>query len=75
VCKFITYTHTHTPVSKSSGKDVSRALAKMSFEPDDINSRVLSDLTPEQLKVLDDWDEKFENKKKYPVVGTLPPYE
>lgn len=58
-----------------AGKDVSRALAKMSFEPEDINSRVLSDLTPEQNKVLNDWDEKFANKKLYPVVGTLPPYE
>jgi len=57
-----------------AGKDVSRALAKMSFEPSDIDSRDLSDLTPEQMKVLDDWADKFENKKLYPVVGTLPPY-
>lgn len=58
-----------------AGLDVSRALAKMSFEVDDINSRKLSDLTKEELKVLDDWAVKFETKKLYPVVGTLPPYE
>lgn len=56
-----------------AGKDVSRALAKMSFEPSDIASRDLSDLTPAQLKVLDDWLERFETRKLYPVVGTLPP--
>lgn len=57
-----------------AGKDASRALAKMSFKPEDVNSRDLSDLTQEQLKVLDDWAVKFETKRKYPVVGTLAPY-
>lgn len=57
-----------------AGKDASKALAKMSFAPEDLNSRDLSDLTAEQKKVLDDWADKFENKRKYPIVGTLKPY-
>jgi len=56
-----------------AGKDSSRALAKMSFDAADVGSRDLTDLTPEQLAVLADWASKFEHKKKYPVVGTLPP--
>jgi membrane-associated progesterone receptor component len=57
-----------------AGKDASRALAKMSFKPEDVNSRDLSDLTEEQLKVLSDWAAKFEFKRKYPIVGLLAPY-
>lgn len=37
-----------------AGIDASRALAKMSFDPNDVNSSDLSDLTEEQLKILDD---------------------
>eukprot|EP00602_Paraphysomonas_sp_CaronLab_P005371 CAMPEP_0185020740 /NCGR_PEP_ID=MMETSP1103-20130426/3385_1 /TAXON_ID=36769 /ORGANISM="Paraphysomonas bandaiensis, Strain Caron Lab Isolate" /LENGTH=357 /DNA_ID=CAMNT_0027551827 /DNA_START=13 /DNA_END=1086 /DNA_ORIENTATION=- len=59
------------PYHLFAGRDASRALAKMSFNPEDIETRDLSDLTAEQLKVLDDWDDKFANKKKYPVVGRL----
>ena len=51
-----------------AGKDASRALAKMSFEPDDINSSNLHDLTEEQRKSLDGW---FTSFQKYPIVGTL----
>ena len=53
------------------GLDVSRALAKMSFAPEDLASTDLSDLTEEQLKILDDWEDKFVCKKKYPVVGRI----
>jgi membrane-associated progesterone receptor component len=59
------------PYFLALGLDVSRALAKMSFAPEDLSSTDLSDLTPEQLKILDDWEEKFEQKKKYPVVGRM----
>lgn len=54
-----------------AGRDASRALAKMSFSPSDVESSDLSDLSPDQLKVLDDWEKKFLQAKKYPVVGKL----
>ena len=54
-----------------AGKDASRALAKMSFDPKDLASHDLSDLTPEQQKTLSDWERKLVTVRKYPVVGTL----
>jgi hypothetical protein len=53
------------------GIDASRALARMSFEPADLASSDLSDLTPEQQKTLADWEKKFLDAKKYPIVGKL----
>lgn len=52
-----------------AGKNVSRALAKMSFDPADIESTDLSDLTEKQRQVLNDWKETFTVKKLYPTVG------
>lgn len=54
-----------------AGKDVSRALAKMSFKPEDVNSREVSDLSDQEQKIMEDWAQKFEHKKLYPVVGDL----
>uniref|UniRef100_A0A7S2SWI1 Cytochrome b5 heme-binding domain-containing protein n=2 Tax=Rhizochromulina marina TaxID=1034831 RepID=A0A7S2SWI1_9STRA len=54
------------------GKDSSRALAKVSLDEKDVASRDISDLTASQIKVLDDWADKFKNKKLYPIVGTYP---
>lgn len=54
-----------------AGIDASRALAKMSFDSSDVNSSDLSDLTEEQLKILDDWEAKFQMKKRYPIIGRL----
>lgn len=54
-----------------AGIDASRALAKMSFDREDVESRDLSDLTEQQLKTLDDWEKKFSEVKKYPVVGVM----
>ncbi len=54
-----------------AGRDASRALAKMSFQPEDVESSDLSDLTDEQKKTLNDWEEKFRDKRKYPIVGRL----
>jgi membrane-associated progesterone receptor component len=59
------------PYRLFAGIDASRALGKMSFQPADVTSRDLSDLTAEQLHTLDEWEEKFIVKKKYPVVGSL----
>mmetsp|Transcript_15091 Transcript_15091/g.16363 ORF Transcript_15091/g.16363 Transcript_15091/m.16363 type:complete len:350 (+) Transcript_15091:105-1154(+) len=60
-----------SPYNKFAGKDATRALAKMSLDEADVNSSDLSDLTEEQKKTLNQWEEKFLNNKKYPVVGTL----
>ena len=54
-----------------AGIDASRALAKMSFKDEDLASRNLSDLTPEQEKTLKDWEKKFIVARKYPVVGSI----
>lgn len=51
-----------------TGRDCSRALAKMSLDPKDVTEDV-SDLTADERKVLDDWVVKFE--AKYPVVGRV----
>jgi membrane-associated progesterone receptor component len=59
------------PYYRFVGIDASRALARMSFEPADLASSDLSDLTPEQQKTLADWERKFLEVKKYPVVGRL----
>jgi membrane-associated progesterone receptor component len=59
------------PYHRFAGRDASRALAKMSFKPEDINSRDLSDLTEEQVKTLQDWEKRFVEAKKYPIVGRL----
>ena len=52
VCELLVYLDSNTRLRLLvPGLDASRALAKMSFDPADVNSRDLSDLTPEQLKV------------------------
>jgi len=57
--------------NKFAGNDISRALAKMSFDPADLMSTNTDDLTDKQKKVLDDWITTFEVKKGYPIVGNL----
>jgi len=54
-----------------AGKDASRALAKMSFDPEDTENTDVSDLTDKQRKILDDWIKTFAERKSYPVVGRL----
>lgn len=51
-----------------AGKDASRALAKMSFEPQDLTGDI-SGLTPIELSSLNDWEYKFTSK--YVKVGTI----
>ena len=57
--------------NRFAGRDASRALAKMSFEPQDLENTSVSDLEEKQKKVLADWIKTFEERKKYPVVGRL----
>lgn len=52
-----------------TGIDASRALAKMSFDPNDLASSDLSDLNEAQTKALGDWLARM--NKKYPAVGVL----
>ncbi len=54
-----------------AGKDASRALAKMSFEAEDLENTSVVDLTDAQRKVLQDWIRTFEGRKGYPCVGRL----
>ncbi|KAI3453987.1 hypothetical protein Pfo_010650 [Paulownia fortunei] len=51
-----------------SGKDASRALAKMSKDESDVVPS-LDGLTEKEIGVLDDWEKKFQ--AKYPIVGTV----
>ena len=59
------------PYQRFAGKDASRALALMSFDPNDIQNTDISDLDEKKVKVLLDWVKTFEEKKGYPVVGKL----
>eukprot|EP00934_Nitzschia_sp_Nitz4_P007407 Nitzschia sp. Nitz4//scaffold58_size112336//36048//38913//NITZ4_004026-RA/size112336-processed-gene-0.63-mRNA-1//1//CDS//3329554968//7397//frame0 len=60
--------------NRFAGKDVSRALAKMSFDPADVENTSVDDLEDKQKKVLADWIKTFEERKKYPIVGKLEKY-
>ncbi|VFQ92188.1 unnamed protein product [Cuscuta campestris] len=53
-----------------SGKDASRALAKLSFDPKEINGN-LEGLCDSELETLLDWECKF--MVKYAKVGQLVP--
>lgn len=52
-----------------AGNDVSRTLATMSMEEEDLSSQLLTDLTEAQWEELFGWIDKFQ--EKYPLVGRL----
>ncbi|XP_071737608.1 membrane steroid-binding protein 2-like [Rutidosis leptorrhynchoides] len=56
------------PYALFAGRDASRALALMSFEPSDLTGNI-DGLEPSELEVLEDWEAKFE--EKYVKVGQL----
>ncbi|OWM79525.1 membrane steroid-binding protein 1-like [Punica granatum] len=56
------------PYDIFAGKDASRALAKMSFEKNDLTGDI-SGLGPFELDALQDWEYKF--MSKYVKVGTI----
>lgn len=55
-----------------AGKECSRALALLSFKPEDINGN-LEGLSEEELVILQDWEYKF--MEKYAKVGQLVPQQ
>ncbi|KAL5719368.1 hypothetical protein ACHQM5_012157 [Ranunculus cassubicifolius] len=56
------------PYALFAGRDASRALALMSFDPDDLTGD-LDGLEPSELEVLQDWEYKFQ--EKYKRVGQI----
>jgi membrane-associated progesterone receptor component len=54
-----------------AGNDASRSLALMSLDSKDAMNPDISDLNEKQIKVMNDWIKTFEERKLYPVVGTL----
>lgn len=54
-----------------AGRDASRALALMSLDPKDAMNPDISDLDEKKIKIMNDWIKTFEERKFYPVVGTL----
>lgn len=60
------------PYALFAGRDASRALALLSFEPEHLTGNI-EGLSDDQLEVLQDWEEKF--KEKYENVGRIVPKE
>nr|XP_018626493.1 membrane steroid-binding protein 2-like isoform X2 [Nicotiana tomentosiformis] len=58
------------PYAMFAGRDASRALAQLSFKPQDINGN-LEGLSDAELEILQDWEDKF--IEKYARVGQLVP--
>ncbi len=56
------------PYNLFTGKDASRALAKMSFKPEDLAGGI-DDLSQSEKDILYDWEQKF--KMKYKYVGDI----
>jgi len=52
-----------------AGKIAQRALALMSLNQEDVENTNLDDLEPKDLKVLDDWIDRYFDK--YPLIGLL----
>eukprot|EP00588_Corethron_pennatum_P016752 CAMPEP_0194304220 /NCGR_PEP_ID=MMETSP0171-20130528/2004_1 /TAXON_ID=218684 /ORGANISM="Corethron pennatum, Strain L29A3" /LENGTH=309 /DNA_ID=CAMNT_0039055421 /DNA_START=44 /DNA_END=973 /DNA_ORIENTATION=+ len=55
-----------------AGKDASRALAKMSFDPEEMKPPVRTDdLSEKEMKALEGWIKRFSENSLYPCVGVL----
>jgi membrane-associated progesterone receptor component len=54
-----------------AGREASRAMARLSFDEEDLKSLKLDDLSPFDKSNLDDWVDKFRNYKAYPIVGRV----
>jgi membrane-associated progesterone receptor component len=58
------------PYGVYAGREVSRALGKMSLEEKDCTGEI-SDLTDKERQILEQWESKFASK--YPVIGRVVP--
>ncbi|RHY29955.1 hypothetical protein DYB32_004745 [Aphanomyces invadans] len=54
-----------------AGREAARALAKMSFEPADLDNTDISDLNFMEKEILKDWVDKFTDYNSYPIVGRV----
>ncbi|KAF0751956.1 hypothetical protein AaE_006206 [Aphanomyces astaci] len=54
-----------------AGREAARALAKMSFEPADLENTGISDLNFMEKEILKDWIDKFTDYNSYPIVGRV----
>ncbi|RQM31281.1 hypothetical protein B5M09_007561 [Aphanomyces astaci] len=54
-----------------AGREAARALAKMSFEPADLENTDISDLNFMEKEILKDWIDKFTDYNSYPIVGRV----
>ena len=43
----------------------------MSFKDEDLNNYNISELDETQLKTLNDWERRFIEERKYPIVGKI----
>ena len=66
------------PYGVFAWRDISVALATMSLKPEDVEkshntpfNKVKAGLHTNELKTLKDWEVKFIEKRKYPVVGEI----
>lgn len=59
------------PYQKFAGKDVSRALAKLSLDMEVISNINVDDLTEKEIQTMKDWKSSFQTKRFYPIVGRL----
>lgn len=58
-----------------AGRDASRAMARLSFDEEDLSNNDVSDLGPFERSQLEDWVQKFKYYNNYPIVGkiSMPP--
>lgn len=54
-----------------AGRDASRAMAKLSFDEEELSNPRLDDLNAFERDTLDGWVEKYKYYKAYPIVGKL----
>lgn len=58
-----------------AGKEASRAIAKFSFDEEDLGCCDIDDLSTKEQASLDKWINKFRNSRGFPVIGkvSIPP--
>ena len=59
------------PYHLFAGKDASVPLGRMSFKPEDVENTDISSLSEEHKSIMLDWEKRFVNASKYPIVGKI----